>query len=462
MDTKLNQRIFYLDDINGEDNATGLSPDNAWRTLERVNDHVFSPGDVLRLKRGGKWQGMFCPKGSGNRQAPVLVEGYGEGKMPEIHGEGAYAAIYLEGVSFWKICGIAVTNHAQERTVRQGICICGSPEGITQGIVIEGCEVSDVTGENRRDRDVYASMYWNSGIYVTMPGRGSKQNHLHDIIISGNYVHDVLTSGIRVNQQEDFINDIHHTHVVVRGNRIERTGSDGIIVANCISPLIDGNRCIDAGALGNLEETRLIAGIWVCATSDALIQRNEVANTRLFENDGTAFDTDWGTAGTTVFQYNYTHDNQGGFWLDCTGINRNLECRGTVLRYNISINDKRCLIQDDYGIPAELYGNLFVCTEKEIPVVCCNNDGKSHFFSGNVFAYDKEPAEGWQASAFNKNWYAESMIKPESDRKAMVGMPFPLGELLERLELSPEEQRRTGDLLAEFAVRILTEESDLL
>ena len=35
---------------------------------------------------------------------------------------------------------------------------------------------------------------------------------------------------VRVNQQEDFINDIHHTHVVVRGNRIERTGSDGVIV----------------------------------------------------------------------------------------------------------------------------------------------------------------------------------------------------------------------------------------
>ena len=57
----------------------------------------------------------------------------------------------------------------------------------------------------------------------------------------------------------------------------------------------------DAGALGTLEDTQLIAGIWVCATRDALIQRNEVARTRMFENDGTAFDTDWGTAGTTVF-----------------------------------------------------------------------------------------------------------------------------------------------------------------
>ncbi len=453
MSMKAMQRIFYVDDIHGKDDATGLSTEQAWKTLARVNEHFFCPGDVLRFKRGGKWQGMFCPKGSGSRTAPILVEGYGEGAMPRIDGEGIYAAIYLEGISFWKIKGIAVTNHAPERGVRQGICICANPEGITQGIVIEGCEVSDVTGENRRNRDVYASMYWNSGIYVTMPGRSSRHNHLHDIIISGNYVHDVLTSGIRVNQQEDFINDIHHTHVVVRGNRIERTGSDGIIVANCISPLIDGNRCMDAGALGNLEETRLIAGIWVCATSDALIQRNEVSGTRLFENDGTAFDTDWGTAGTTIFQYNYTHDNQGGFWLDCTGINRNIECRGTILRYNISVNDSRCLIQDDYGIRADLYGNLFLHTGQETPAVCCNNDGKSHFFSANIFAFEREPAAGWQASVFTRNWYGSLQTRPQSDKEAMDGVPFPIDGLEKRLEADPQEQRRIGDLLAETAVR---------
>ena len=347
-------RIFYVDDCAGNDSFSGLSEKEAWLSLERVNAEVFRSGDTIRLKKGGEWHGMLAPKGSGAPYAPVILESFGEGAMPAIHGDGSYAAILLEGVSFWIVRGIRVTNRAQERAVRQGICICASPLGITRDIVVEGCEISDVTGENRRNRDVYQSMYWNSGIYVTIPGRSCNENRLHNIVIANNYIHDVLTSGIRVNQQEDFINDIHHTHVVVRGNRIERTGSDGIIVANCISPLIDGNTCIDAGALGSLEDTRLIAGIWVCATSNALIQRNEVAGTSLFENDGTAFDTDWGTAGDTVFQYNYTHGNKGGFWLDCMGINRNRDCGRTILRYNISINDERCLVQDDYGLPAEI------------------------------------------------------------------------------------------------------------
>lgn len=458
MNTK---RTFYLDSKNGDDTRTGLSPEEAWRSLERANEQEFQPGDALRLKRGGSWHGMLRPKGSGSAESPVMVDAYGAaggetaedgaaGALPVIHGDGAYAAVLLEGLSFWQVRNIAVTNRAKERGVRQGICVCGSAEGITRGIVIENCEIFDVQGENRRNRNVYESMYWNSGIYVTMPGRSSGKNHLHNIIISGNYVHDVLTSGIRVNQQEDFINDIHHTHVVVRGNRIERTGSDGIIVANCISPLIDGNVCLDAGALGSLEDTRLIAGIWVCAVSDALIQRNEVGRTRLFENDGTAFDTDWGTAGTTVFQYNYTHGNKGGFWLDCTGINRNRECEGTVLRYNISVDDERCLIQDDYGIRSELYGNLFLHTGETGPMICCHREGQSHIFTRNIFAFRGQPALGWQSSAFRGNWYGELAGLPE-DPEAKNGSPIELEGLSQRLLESEECRRQLWDRLAEAA-----------
>lgn len=440
------RRIFYVNDESGNDSGAGLSEKDAWKSLERLNDTTFLPGDIIRLKRGGSWHGMLTLKGSGTRFAPIVLESYGEGAKPAIHGDGSYAAVLLEGVSGWVVRDIHVTNRHSQRGVRQGICVCGSPQGITANIVIDGCEVSNVSGENRRARDVYQSMYWNSGIYVTMPGRSSDKNHLHDIVISNNYIHDVLTSGIRVNQQEDFIYDIHHTHIVVRGNRIERTGSDGIIVANCISPLIDGNLCLDAGALGSLEETRLIAGIWVCAASDALIQRNEVAGTRLFENDGTAFDTDWGTAGTTIFQYNYTHDNQGGFWLDCMGINRNPECQSTILRHNISINDGDSIIRENYCLPAYLYGNLFINT-KCGPQICANMNGESHIFRENIFSFAGMPQKGWQKSSFQGNWYGAVESLPDGDADARRGYPFSLDDIYEKLPESVRECREYFDRL---------------
>lgn len=418
------KRCFYIDDVNGDDSNSGLSEEMAWKGLSNINSKEFLPGDVIRFRSGGVWHGMVSPKGSGEEYAPIIMETYGDGEKPIINGEGAYAAILIKEVSFWIVRGLSVTNRGEERAIRQGICICASPSGITRGILIENCEVSHVTGENRRNRKVYESMYWNSGIYVTMPGRSSAADHLHDIIISNNHIHDVLTSGIRVNQQEDFINDIHHTHVVVRNNLIERTGSDGIIVANCISPLIERNRCFDTGALGTLEDTRLIAGIWVCATENALIQWNEVAGTRLFENDGTAFDTDWGTGGDTIFQYNYTHHNQGGFWLDCMGLNYNRNCSSTILRYNISVDDERCLVQDDQKIRAEFYGNLFLC-HKNVPEICCHGDGKSHYFHGNVFAFNDSPVNGWLSSHYNGNWYGKLKNLP-NDPLAINKLPFPI------------------------------------
>ncbi len=68
---------------------------------------------------------------------------------------------------------------------------------------------------------------------------------------------------------------------------------------------------------------------------------------------------DWGTAGTTVFQYNYSHDNEGGFWLDCMKLNHNRDCEKTILRYNISMRDGRGIAVYDQGILTEWYGNLF-------------------------------------------------------------------------------------------------------
>lgn len=443
------RRVFYVDNIGGEDMNTGLSPEKAWKSLRHLNYETFLPGDIIRLKRGCEWHGMITPKGSGSKYAPIILESYGEGEKPAIHGDGSYAAILLEGVSHWIVRDIRVTNHAEERAVRQGIAICGAPLGVTENITIDSCEISDITGENRRSRGAYKAMYWNGGIYVTFPGRSSAENHLHNIVISNNYIHDVLTSGIRVNQEEDFLIDIRHTHVVLRGNRIERTGSDGIIVANCISPLITGNICIDAGALGNLIDTKLIAGVWVCATSDALIERNVVMGTDLFENDGTAFDTDWGTAGDTVFQYNYTSGNKGGFWLDCMGINRNPDTGKTILRYNISVNDKRCLIQDDYKLPGELYGNAFINTE-EGPLVCCHQPGMSHRFWNNVFHFAAPPADGWQKSWFDHNWYGPNTGVCESDVNAVTELPAALKELVENPPASREACGKYWDALALF------------
>lgn len=124
----------------------------------------------------------------------------------------------------------------------------------------------------------------------------------------------------------------------------------------------------------------------------------------MFENDGSAFDTDWGTAGTTIFQYNYTHDNEGGFWLNCMGLNYNQECEKTILRYNVSVNDGRGIGIYDQGLPAEFYRNYFIF-EKQAPQICCFDEGENYYFAQNIFRFKEEPCRGWQKASYEGNRY---------------------------------------------------------
>ncbi|WP_458788369.1 hypothetical protein, partial [Vallitalea sediminicola] len=59
--------------------------------------------------------------------------------------------------------------------------------------------------------------------------------------------------------------------------------------------------------------------------------------------DGQGFDCDYYSTGTT-FQYNYSHDNEGGFMLVCSPKNSTINYH-SVIRYNISENDSSRTIQ---------------------------------------------------------------------------------------------------------------------
>jgi hypothetical protein len=412
-------KVYYVDADGGKDSNAGTSQNAAWKTLSKVNQTTFQPGDKILFQCGDSWNGMLSPKGSGSKNNVITIGSYGSGNKPVIDGKGAEAAVKLDGQEYWTISEICAKNTASDRAIRQGIYVNGKSSGITHDISIKDCEVCDVKGENRRALPTYESMYWNSGIYVSMPGRSNSGKHYDGVLIENNYVHDVTTSGIRINQREDFIVDPYHTNVLIQYNTIERTGSDGMIVANCVSPLVQYNKCYDAGALGNSNDTKIIAGMWACGTSNAVFQFNEVARTRLFESDGTAFDTDWGTGGTTIFQYNYTHENGGGFWLDCAGINKDPSHVKTILRYNVSVDDERYLIRAG-DMETEVYNNTFYKSAGTLDA-CFGNAGTNHRFWNNIFYFNSMP--DWASSYYDNNLYY-GCSNSDKDSAAINGDPL--------------------------------------
>lgn len=83
---------YYVSN-NGDDNNSGLSPEEAWKTTANVNKVKFSKGDAVLFERGGLFRGatVLCQSG-------VTYAAYGEGPKPKLYGSDRNYA----DPSFWK------------------------------------------------------------------------------------------------------------------------------------------------------------------------------------------------------------------------------------------------------------------------------------------------------------------------------------------------------------------------
>lgn len=74
-----NARSFYVAST-GSDSASGLSPSEPWRTVGKVNEQSFAPGDRILFRGGDRFDDTtLMPTSSGSRGAPIVFSSYGNG-----------------------------------------------------------------------------------------------------------------------------------------------------------------------------------------------------------------------------------------------------------------------------------------------------------------------------------------------------------------------------------------------
>ena len=424
---------YHVDSDQGQDTNTGISAGAAWQTLDKVNATTFKPGDRILLKAGSKWSGALKPQGSGAAGAPVTITSYGEGAKPVIDGAGAEAAISLENQQHWTIEKLELRNTMTDRMVdgflsmkhkeagngtkvpgsRSGIVVKAKSKERMAGLRIADCVFTKIDGSSWRLAQ--PGMYHNAAIHM------NTEATFDDVTIENNHIHDIGTIGIiawvgtggLTHKWHEVDPALWGKKLLVRNNRIERTGADGIIVACSIGALVEGNICFDAGinaeaqpvVTGNPKEDAMhIAGIWCIASKDAVFQFNECARVKSFEipADGMAWDIDMACRGTITYQYNYSHDNPAGTILL---MNHNPNLERVIFRYNVSINDGtankfgRQIAQLEQLPDVQISNNLFINT--------ANKDGyKLSQFPGvvyrnNVFSFaghEVGPKEYWPAN----------------------------------------------------------------
>lgn len=329
---------YYLDAVNGDDRNDGKSQEKPWKSLEKLNQAELNPGDTIYLKSGSVFNGQFKPASSGVKGKPIVMTSYGGSKKPVIAGGGVQpAAVYLYNVEYWEISNIEITNYHKTVNLRSGIMV-ENDIGKLSHIYLRNLEVHQVNGENVDSNWGYDRT--NGGIIFYMKGYGEPA-YMDDVLIEGNNVYEVDRSGIffysswcnRNSISEGYGRWKGSTNVVVRNNKLNDIGGDGIVLAVVDGGLIEHN----VATYCNTRSGKNNGAIWCGNSDNTIIQYNEAAYTQLKEGDGMGFDIDFGGE-NNILQYNYSHDNEGGFLL-VTSVG-NIINKNAIVRYNISQNDK--------------------------------------------------------------------------------------------------------------------------
>lgn len=343
------QGTTYYVNSSASKEGDGLSIERPLRTLEEVNQLILHPGDCVLFARGSSYTGQLRVLYSGTKEAPIVYGAYGEGDLPQLHGEGAVGAtVYGENVSYVTVSELEITNAGDITAYHRGVYLLAASESI-YGVQIINCYVHDVDSnimELEEEQETVitalrlADPHWLGGIVVragseAFPGNATLLRSLtvNDVLIQGNRVERCMQTGIAAG---GLLSATHESKgISVLGNVVSNCYGDGIILFSSHAGLIEGNLS-DSNAENDAPK-KAFAGIWTVQSSADLLQYNESRNMGV-SADGQGFDVDGGCYGTLV-QYNYAHDNYGGALLLMQNVSG-----GVTVRNNISQNDGRYAI----------------------------------------------------------------------------------------------------------------------
>ena len=385
---------YYVDCAAGNDANNGTSTSTPWRTLTKVNSLTFGPDDQILFKRGVTCTGTLSFHGSGASGSPIIVDAYDVGTKPLINGAGAADAIYLFNQQYFELRNLELINDAATAADRRGIHIVLQDFGTGNYYRLTNLTIHNVKGDDDKDSD------GDGGILIEAKG-STVPTKLNDVLLDGNTVYSVDRSGIAMwsswAARPEYGYSASpwnpHTNVVIRNNTVYDVGGDGIIPHMTEGTVVEHNVVHDFNERSRGNNVAL----WGWDVNNLTLQYNEAYN-GYGTSDSEGFDIDAANIHTVV-QYNYSHDNDGGFVLICNGVGSKV--KDGIVRYNISQNDKHSIINIHCvrSINTQIYNNTIYAGAGSAGANIVENGDTSG--PGNVALYNNIfyiqcPTCGWQ------------------------------------------------------------------
>jgi hypothetical protein len=308
--------IYYVS-LLGNDSGSGTSPDDAWKTIQKVNRMNFQPGDQVLFEAGKTFQGNlrldFADSGTDNRK--VQIGSYGSGR----------ATIYASN-------GTGISASECKFVIIKNLNIIGDGRltgNYGHGISLSSC--SDFSVDS-----VEISGFQHSGLVTQNAARNYRLTNIfsHDNGFAG-----ILICGTSKSSQSN----IYIGYCTADNNPgdptiLDNHSGNGIVAFNCTDLTIEFCEASNNGWDMPRKGTGP-GGIWVAETNNALIQYciSHDNKTSAGGSDGLGFDLDGGTT-NSVIQYCLSYNNQGAGYgiFQYEGAT---DWYNNTIRYCISEND---------------------------------------------------------------------------------------------------------------------------
>ena len=387
--------VYYVSSSEGNDAWSGESVNQAWQSLDKVNNQTFGAGDQILFRRGDAWQGMLHLKGSGNAGAPILLSNYGDGPLPLIDGNGYQACILLYNDGFVEIDGFELTNeasHLDEQGIPKKLDSFlgetndyGSGKSVRFGvkIVADAQSVASVDMTRLHIHDIYptpdnlANVHLGYGIkFETRSDTTTNAFHVvEDVSVTDCFIERTGHYGIWIKSLGiPGVDDVKNDGIRVADCTFSHTGGSGFVPNKSQNIVVEHCLFNHSGSGIDQRMWNRGSGMWTFDCKDAVIQNNRFMNAHGYQ-DSYAAHIDYGNE-NVVIQYNLSSNNEGGF---AEVLGDNVRCG---YRYNISVNDGYRV--DPEGDPWDRKGKIFWVSTYCGGPVRCPSEG-TFFYNNTVF-----------------------------------------------------------------------------
>ena len=471
---QMNKRVFYVAANGNDEENNGLSKDAPFRTLAKLNTMTFQPGDEIRFRMGDTFSGTLRPQGSGAEGAPIIIASYSDGTStakPILSADGQWqgeiqkagggghtpvetvtyrGTIWLENVEYYEVRDLELVDpmyNANDLRVNEipfysaGIRVVNKNMGDLYHYVFDNLTIHGFRAVGTNFGKSGGAIQFNVMVDSAHAEDATKnvESAMHDITVTNCNIYECGRSGINFlnpwgkregekwpGSQEGILPWYPFTNFYMANNIFHHIDGDALITDTVENAIIEKNLCYESAI--HLGYMGAAVGFFNWNSTKNFFQYNEVFNVGknaskqdghnapyyVVPGDAQGIEID-ALNDISYVQYNYVHDNYGGFMMWCN-VSPFYPSYDGIVRYNISENDHMKVhgifdvFPDMYG--SETYNNVFYMN----PETALNEQGQLKFFNhsnatkdehkvfNNIFYLSgnaAHPVETWGNTAIN-------------------------------------------------------------